>query len=115
MKTLQQLQEKTRSPLQKKGQQIADSIKANQQVQKAKEALKPINIAKGAAIGTLKDITYGGGAAGDLVKKGIRKIGTSTGYMVGRAAKGVASKIMDFLETSNYYQKDSKGNRIYKK
>ena len=94
----------TKEPLQKKGQQIADSIKANQQVQKAKEALKPINIAKGAAIGTAKDVvkmTTGkgeGGAATDLINKGMRKIGTSTGYMVGRAAKGVASKMMDFLE-----------------
>jgi len=27
----------------------------------------------------------------------------------------VSGKMMDFLETSNYYQKDSKGNYIYKR
>jgi hypothetical protein len=33
---------------------------------------------------------------------------------VRKGLKSIASKGMDFLETSNYYQKDSKGNYIYK-
>ena len=83
-------------------QNIVNQIKANREVSKAKEALKPINIAKGAAKGIAKDIvklTTGlgkGGAATEMVKNGMRKIGTSTGYMV----KRVGQKAADFMNKS---------------
>lgn len=73
-----------KTTIEQKMQNRVNAINANAKVRAANESLKPANIAKGAAIGTLKDITIGRGAVGEMVGRGAKRIMTSTGSMVRR-------------------------------